>query len=101
MFNVIYLVSGGEPDGGTDILISQAYRWAFTRGHRYGYAAAYAVLAYQTAWMKTHHPEEFFALGWQAAVEAMSKEFQNQFEKDGETQLIQLNEPQIDQEDKE
>jgi len=31
----------------------------------------------------------------------MSKEFQNQFEKDGETQLIQLNEPQIDQEDKE
>ena len=48
-----------------------------------------------------YHPEEFFALGWQAAVEAMSKEFQNQFEKDGETQLIQLNEPQIDQEDKE
>lgn len=48
-----------------------------------------------------YHPEEFFALGWQAAVEAMSREFQNQFEKDGETQLIQLNEPQIDQEDKE
>jgi len=48
-----------------------------------------------------YHPEEFFALGWQAEVEAMSKEFQNQFEKDGETQLIQLNEPQIDQEDKE
>ncbi len=46
MFNVIYLVSGGEPDGGTDILISQAYRWAFTRGHRYGYAAAYAVLIF-------------------------------------------------------
>ncbi|MBM4368772.1 MAG: sugar ABC transporter permease, partial [Deltaproteobacteria bacterium] len=43
-FNVIYLVSGGEPDGSTDILVSQAYRWAFTRGHRYGYAAAYAVL---------------------------------------------------------
>ncbi len=46
MFNVIYLVSGGEPDGSTDILISQAYRWAFTRGHRYGYAAAYAVLIF-------------------------------------------------------
>jgi arabinogalactan oligomer/maltooligosaccharide transport system permease protein len=45
-FNVIYLVSGGEPDGGTDILVSQAYRWAFTRGHRYGYAAAYGVLIF-------------------------------------------------------
>ncbi len=46
MFNVIFLVSGGEPDGSTDILISQAYRWAFTRGHRYGYASAYAVLIF-------------------------------------------------------
>lgn len=46
-------------------------------------------------------PEDFFALGWKAAVEAMSKEMQKQFEKDGETQLIQLNEPQIDQEDRE
>ncbi len=45
-FNVIYLVSGGEPDGATDILVSQSYRWAFTRGHRYGYAAAYAVLIF-------------------------------------------------------
>ena len=44
MFNIVFLVSGGEPDGATDILVSQAYRWAFTRGHRYGYAAAYAVL---------------------------------------------------------
>ena len=46
MFNIIYLVSGGEPDGATDILISEAYRWAFTRGHRYGYASAYAVLVF-------------------------------------------------------
>jgi len=46
MFNIIYLVSGGEPDGSTEILISEAYRWAFTRGHRYGYAAAYAVLIF-------------------------------------------------------
>jgi arabinogalactan oligomer/maltooligosaccharide transport system permease protein len=46
MFNVIFLVSGGEPDGATEILVSQAYRWAFTRGHRYGYAAAYAVLIF-------------------------------------------------------
>ena len=36
----------GEPDGGTEILISEAYRWAFTRGHRYGYASAYAVLIF-------------------------------------------------------
>jgi arabinogalactan oligomer/maltooligosaccharide transport system permease protein len=46
MFNVVFLVSGGEPDGSTDILVSQAYRWAFTRGHRYGYAAAFAVLIF-------------------------------------------------------
>ena len=46
MFNIIYLVSGGEPDGSTEILISEAYRWAFTRQHQYGYAAAYAVLIF-------------------------------------------------------
>jgi arabinogalactan oligomer/maltooligosaccharide transport system permease protein len=46
MFNVIYLVSGGEPGGGTEILISEAYKWAFQRQHRYGYAAAYAVLIF-------------------------------------------------------
>ena len=46
MFNIIYLVSGGEPDGGTEILISEAYRWAFTRQARYGYASAYAVLIF-------------------------------------------------------
>jgi arabinogalactan oligomer/maltooligosaccharide transport system permease protein len=46
MFNVVWLVSGGEPDGLTDILVSEAYRWAFARGERYGYAAAYAVLIF-------------------------------------------------------
>jgi arabinogalactan oligomer/maltooligosaccharide transport system permease protein len=46
MFNVVYLVSGGEPDGSTEILISEAYRWAFSRENRYGYAAAYAVLIF-------------------------------------------------------
>jgi len=46
MFNIIYLVSGGEPDGGTEILISEAYRWAFTRQEQYGYAAAYATLIF-------------------------------------------------------
>lgn len=46
MFNVVFLVSGGEPDGSTDILVSEAYRWAFTREAQYGYAAAYAVLIF-------------------------------------------------------
>ncbi len=46
MFNIIYLVSGGEPDGSTEILISEAYRWAFTRQEQYGYAAAYATLIF-------------------------------------------------------
>ncbi|MFU8803739.1 MAG: extracellular solute-binding protein [Bradymonadaceae bacterium] len=46
MFNIIYLVSGGEPDGSTEILISEAYKWAFTRQEQYGYAAAYAVLIF-------------------------------------------------------
>ncbi|MBN1770960.1 MAG: extracellular solute-binding protein [Deltaproteobacteria bacterium] len=46
MFNVIYLVSGGDPEGRTEILISQAYRWAFSRQEQYGYAAAYAVLIF-------------------------------------------------------
>jgi arabinogalactan oligomer/maltooligosaccharide transport system permease protein len=46
MFNVVFLVSGGEPDGTTDILVSEAYRWAFTRDAQFGYAAAYAVLIF-------------------------------------------------------
>jgi len=46
MFNVIFLVSGGEPDGKTEVLVSEAYRWAFTRSSQYGYAAAYAVLIF-------------------------------------------------------
>ena len=46
MFNVIFLVSGGEPDGTSEILVSEAYRWAFTRSSQYGYAAAYAVLIF-------------------------------------------------------
>lgn len=46
MFNVVFLVSGGDPDSSTDILVSDAYRWAFTREAQYGYAAAYAVLIF-------------------------------------------------------
>ena len=50
MFNVVYLVSAGEPDGSTEILISEAYRWAFSRGNRYGYAAAYSILIFGLLW---------------------------------------------------
>ncbi|HEY3352457.1 MAG TPA: sugar ABC transporter permease [Polyangia bacterium] len=45
-FNIIYLVSRGEPGGKTNILITEAYRWAFERGERYGLAAAYAVIIF-------------------------------------------------------
>ena len=46
MFNVVFLVSGGEPDGTTDILVSEAYHWAFARNAQFGYAAAYAVIIF-------------------------------------------------------
>ncbi len=45
MFNIIYLVSGGEPGGATEILITQAYKLAFEQ-YRYGYAAAYSVVIF-------------------------------------------------------
>jgi arabinogalactan oligomer/maltooligosaccharide transport system permease protein len=44
-FNVIYLVSGGEPGGSTEILITEAYKLAFEQ-YRYGYAAAYSVVIF-------------------------------------------------------
>jgi ABC-type sugar transport system permease subunit len=47
MFNVIYLVSGGGPDGKTNILITEAYDSFMTSvrlGESPGYAAAYCVL---------------------------------------------------------
>jgi len=56
MFNVVFLVSGGEPDGQTDILVSEAYRWAFTRQARYGYAAAYSVLIFLLLFLSTRLP---------------------------------------------
>jgi ABC-type sugar transport system permease subunit len=46
MFSVIYLVSDGAPGGSTNILVTDAYRWAFERGGRYGMAAAYATLIF-------------------------------------------------------
>ncbi len=46
MFNVIYLVTEGRPGGSTDILVTEAYKWAFERGERYGLASAYATLIF-------------------------------------------------------
>jgi len=45
MFNIIYLVSAGEPGHSTEILITQAYKFAFEQ-YRYGYAAAYSVVIF-------------------------------------------------------
>lgn len=45
MFNIIYLVSQGEPAGATEILITEAYKIAFEQ-YRYGYAAAYSVVIF-------------------------------------------------------
>lgn len=46
MFNVIFLVSGGKPGDSTNILVTDAYRWAFERGDRYGMAAAEATIIF-------------------------------------------------------
>jgi arabinogalactan oligomer/maltooligosaccharide transport system permease protein len=45
MFNIIYLVSQGEPASSTEILITQAYKFAFEK-YRYGYAAAYSTVIF-------------------------------------------------------
>jgi arabinogalactan oligomer / maltooligosaccharide transport system permease protein len=45
MFNIIYLVSAGEPAHSTEILTTQAYKLAFEQ-YRYGYAAAYSVVIF-------------------------------------------------------
>ena len=45
MFNIIYLVSAGEPAHSTEILITQAYKLAFQQ-YRYGYAAAYSTVIF-------------------------------------------------------
>ncbi|MBN1327480.1 MAG: sugar ABC transporter permease [Candidatus Cloacimonetes bacterium] len=44
-FNVIYLVSAGGPDGATELLITDAYKYAFEQ-YRYGYAAAYCIIIF-------------------------------------------------------
>ena len=45
MFNIIFLVSQGEPGGATEILITEAYKIAFEQ-YRYGYAAAYSTIIF-------------------------------------------------------
>lgn len=47
-FNVVYLVSGGAPDGRTDLLVTEAFRWAFERGPggAFGLSAAYSTLIF-------------------------------------------------------
>jgi arabinogalactan oligomer/maltooligosaccharide transport system permease protein len=44
-FNVIFLVSAGDPGGATEILITQSYKLAFQQ-YRYGYAAAYSAIIF-------------------------------------------------------
>ena len=45
MFNIVFLVTQGEPAGSTEILITQAYKIAFQQ-YRYGYAAAYSTIIF-------------------------------------------------------
>jgi arabinogalactan oligomer / maltooligosaccharide transport system permease protein len=45
MFNIIFLVSAGQPGGSTEILITRAYKLAFEQ-YRYGYAAAYSMIIF-------------------------------------------------------
>ena len=52
-------VSGIEKGKANELfdLIDKFAGYGFNKSH----AAAYAVLSYQTAWLKTHYPEEFYA----------------------------------------
>jgi DNA polymerase-3 subunit alpha len=52
-------VSGIEAKKANELfdLIDKFAGYGFNKSH----AAAYAVLSYQTAWLKTHYPEEFYA----------------------------------------
>lgn len=45
MFNIIFLVSGGEPGGATEILVTKAYKIAF-ENYQYAYAAAYSTVIF-------------------------------------------------------
>ena len=45
MFNIIFLVTAGQPAGSTEILITQSYKFAFQK-YQYGYAAAYSTVIF-------------------------------------------------------
>jgi arabinogalactan oligomer/maltooligosaccharide transport system permease protein len=45
MFNIIFLVSGGEPAGANEILVTKAYKIAFEQ-YQYAYAAAYSTVIF-------------------------------------------------------
>ncbi len=45
MFNIVYLVTAGQPAYSTEILITQAYKFAFEQ-YQYGYAAAYSTVIF-------------------------------------------------------
>jgi len=45
LFNVIYLVSAGDPGGANEILVTKAYKIAFQE-YQYGYAAAYSTVIF-------------------------------------------------------
>lgn len=45
MFNIIYLVTQGEPAGSTEILVTDSYKIAFEK-YQYGYAAAYSTVIF-------------------------------------------------------
>ena len=52
MFNIIYLVSAGQPDTETNILITEAFYW-FKERDRYGYAAAYSTIIFLVLFIYT------------------------------------------------
>ncbi len=45
MFNIIFLVTAGQPAGSTEILVTQSYKFAFEK-YQYGYAAAYSTVIF-------------------------------------------------------
>jgi arabinogalactan oligomer/maltooligosaccharide transport system permease protein len=45
MFNIIFLVSGGQPAGANEILITKAFKIAFEQ-YQYAYAAAYSTVIF-------------------------------------------------------
>ncbi len=50
MFPVIFLVTGGQPAGQTEILVTGAYRAAFQGIRNYSLASTYGVLILSILW---------------------------------------------------